>query len=121
MVGEQGSLGVKYGQLKFINRITFDRANRTGNKCDYLRFGRSAAKANLDVVVREKLLKEFSIAFLPGLPGLLLQIDQSFLERTIVEPAFCCNRFVRSPMTWDVSAYAGATSCCRSYESQRRY
>ena len=39
------------------------------------------AQPDFDVVVGEKSLKEFPIAFLPRFPGLFFHIDQSFFER----------------------------------------
>ena len=79
-IREQRGALVQHLQFELIKLVALDLADRAADERDDLGLVRDAAEPDLDMVVREKVLEEFAVAILPGLPRLLLQFDQLFFD-----------------------------------------
>ena len=55
-------------QLEMVELIALHDADGAGNELHYLVLIRYSAEADLNVIVGQKILKKFAVAFLPGFP-----------------------------------------------------
>src|SRR3977135_3737638 len=84
MVRKQRRVSVKHRQVELVGHIGLDGAKRTSNAGDDYGLVRRPTKANLNVIVRKKILEKLSVVSLPGNPGLLFEINQGFFEPILV-------------------------------------
>src|SRR5258708_397543 len=81
-IREQRGVLVQHLQFELIKLVTFDRANQAADERDDFGLVRDAAEPDLNMIVRKKVLKEFTVVIFPGFPRLLLQLDQLFFDRS---------------------------------------
>jgi hypothetical protein len=84
MIRQQGSVGVQQRHLELVDGITPNHARGTSDGGYDVTLVINPEESDLNMIVREEVLKKLRVAILPGLPRLLFQLDQVFLDRADV-------------------------------------
>jgi hypothetical protein len=80
MIRQQGGVGVQQRHLELVDGITPNHARGTSDGGYDVTLVINPEKSDLNMIVREKVLKKLRVAIFPSLPRLLFQLDQVFLN-----------------------------------------